>query len=983
METSRIQEKTFENMLEDIKFSLETAPSLKAVYTLLIGAGFSYGVIPTAKEVLRDAPVWLHQNRRRSADGVVSDDHSICREFWRNVRSKHAEQKFSISFDKDDLPENSSVTAAYQLLMSPDCPNGLITPELRRRYMRHACQFAGERNNPAHLYLACLLNRQRKKKEWRKADFCRTILTTNFDPLLQNALQRVFVLYYMTDRPEVMGNLQEDDHEAIHLVYTHGSVHRYILLNSGAEIENGRENNSKNLVAHFENHGVIVMGYGGWEDSTMEALMQSNQFSGNLYWCVRAGDILSPQVKLLLDKHRSCAFKVTIPSADEAMGRLFKELTDCDYPDILSNPINLLIDSMQNLRITGTGSKVGNAQGPQASYKAATNEEEELHIEEDGKQTPSFHHIYESCVENTISRLLLASQAYQDPDKFNIEEISKNNNPIQEKAIVSKYMSDALKCAIEDKVADAIVLWTQALEKPEIETRQKAQALFNRGKAYGLLIPAQSNKQLADYSTVIDMPDVSVEQKAKALINRGNVYGRLEPSQRGKQLADYTAAIEMSSVPAELKAQALIYRGAAYGRLKPPQREKQVADYTAVIEMPNASIEQVAKALMVRGVTYGQFEPPQRANEIADYTAVIEMPNAPVEEIAKALMVRAITYGQLEPPQRDKQIADYTQAIQMADAPAGLKAKLLINRGTTYGRLEPPQKEKQLADYTAVIELPDAPADQKADALVSRANTYGQLEPPQREQQFADYTAVIEMPDVLAEQKAGALLNRANAYGQLEPPQREKQLVDYTAVIEMPDAPAEQKADALVNRASIYGQLEPPQREQRFADYMAVIEMPEVAAETKADALFCRGVMYSELDPPLFEKALADYSAILEMPDVSLEIKANAHTNRGILRFNQDNDIAGLLEDASKAVEYNNDYVGRYNKGLALLFSNKPDEAMQLCPAAILECEYAWQIDGAIKLLTTKQMLLPEQSRKAFDEIMKTLMNRHELLLQT
>ena len=39
-------------------------------------------------------------------------------------------------------------------------------------------------------------------RKWTCYAFCRTIFTTNFDTLLQTALQRVHLAYLLTDRPE-------------------------------------------------------------------------------------------------------------------------------------------------------------------------------------------------------------------------------------------------------------------------------------------------------------------------------------------------------------------------------------------------------------------------------------------------------------------------------------------------------------------------------------------------------------------------------------------------------------------------------------------------------------------------------------------------------------------------------------------------------------------------------------------------------------
>ena len=131
--------------------------------------------------------------------------------------------------------------------------------------------------------------------------FCRTVFTTNFDPLLQHSLQLVGKLYSISDRPEELDAPDDDDSDTIQLIYTHGSSHRYLLLNTREEIERGTNWNATSLVKYFERHGVIVIGYSGWRDTTMAALEKCVQFDGNLYRVdihdsTRVDELLAPDV---------------------------------------------------------------------------------------------------------------------------------------------------------------------------------------------------------------------------------------------------------------------------------------------------------------------------------------------------------------------------------------------------------------------------------------------------------------------------------------------------------------------------------------------------------------------------------------------------------------------------------------------------------------------------------------------------------------
>ncbi|HPS56145.1 MAG TPA: hypothetical protein PLP05_11150, partial [Sedimentisphaerales bacterium] len=121
------------------------------------------------------------------------------------------------------------------------------------------------------------------------------------------------------------------------------------------------------------------------------------------------------------------------------------------------------------------------------------------------------------------------------------------------------------------------------------------------------------------------------------------------------------------------------------------------------------------------------------------------------------------------------------------------------------------------------------------------------------------------------------------------------------------------------------------------------------------------------------EEEIADYTAVIGMADATSELKAKAYGNIGFIMFEKYDDIASLLENTEKALGICDDYVWRYNLGLAKLFLGEPSEAIKLCLPAIEECVHQYNIDGALELLKAKRRLLPETSRVAYDEIVRRL----------
>ena len=181
--------------------------------------------------------------------------------------------------------------------------------------------------------------------------------------------------------------------------------------------------------------------------------------------------------------------------------------------------------------------------------------------------------------------------------------------------------------------------YDQVLQAEEASSRQKAQALYNRGVTYGRM--GDSEREIADYTAVLQMPDAPAEQKAQALVNRGVTYGQGGDSERA--IADYTAVLQMPDAPAEQKAQALVNRGVTYG---------QAGRFGAGDRRLHGRAPDARRAGRTEGT--GPRQPRRdvrasgaiRSGQIADYTAVLQMPDAPAEQKAKALVNRGVTYGQ-------------------------------------------------------------------------------------------------------------------------------------------------------------------------------------------------------------------------------------------------------------------------------------------------------------------------------------------------
>jgi hypothetical protein len=188
--------------------------------------------------------------------------------------------------------------------------------------------------------------------------------------LLQTSLQLFQLLYYMTDRPETLAAdaLQTDAHSAVHLFYAHGSVHRRYLANTEEQIEELKQN-ARALASYLCCHGVIVLGYSGWDDCLLEALNQTRTFSNNLYWLARGESSISEGVAGFLNSHAN-AYWVEIDDGGSFMAELHSRLCPgAPNTEMLYNPIHALLRQLGSVNLFGI--QGGGKKQEQATDKAA------------------------------------------------------------------------------------------------------------------------------------------------------------------------------------------------------------------------------------------------------------------------------------------------------------------------------------------------------------------------------------------------------------------------------------------------------------------------------------------------------------------------------------------------------------------------------------------------------------------------------------
>src|SRR5207253_4932818 len=100
----------------------------------------------------------------------------------------------------------------------------------------------------------------------------RSILTTNFDPLIEVAIQRAGGHYFRT-MLHSDGNISQTEGNGCHVIHLHGYWHGCDTLHTTRQLSHPRPHLKDSLTHLLRNKLVVVCAYGAWDDAFTEALM--------------------------------------------------------------------------------------------------------------------------------------------------------------------------------------------------------------------------------------------------------------------------------------------------------------------------------------------------------------------------------------------------------------------------------------------------------------------------------------------------------------------------------------------------------------------------------------------------------------------------------------------------------------------------------------------------------------------------------------
>jgi hypothetical protein len=611
-----IPTKTPAQVIEEICAKLTEKPRRKApAYTLIVGAGFSYGVVPLTKELLHEriGDFYFVDQGQPS----MEQKRELSALYWKEFNAAGSScNEPLVELNNEGLPKDP--TAAYQLLFTYRVANALFSqgqneaaersyiarlkrqrPAVRggpgphllggekfvKGFLRHFFDpggyepegeqanrtrdycTAGRNNlNGAHFFLASLLELQQTGQLWKLRPFCRTIFTTNFDTLLQDAFQLVNVLYTLTDRPERgldPSNLSEDE-LVVHLVYTHGSILRHNPASTCDELMALSEKNAEVLKGYLESRDVLVLGYGGWKDSLMSALARCDRQKHEIYWCnvyseEDAKRDLADSVLSLLKESGGRAVYVSLGSkgADGFMARLFQALAPAaGVPALLRDPIQ------------GFRERIGRVQ----LGKVVLTHHEDRPTVPDALPPPRLEasaawiHGSTCSVLDEARRVMRARFSAPEMAEPGVPKPSTEQTFAGAEAHARALLEEGFALALAGSRDLAVQMWSRVLDSSDAPPFESAMA----ANYLGVIHAQDGNNDLAipAYTRAIDLDHRGAPWlRAEVLINRGVAHH--QSGQMEAALEDFSRAVKTwqdhpPAVPRALVARALVYRGVTH-----------------------------------------------------------------------------------------------------------------------------------------------------------------------------------------------------------------------------------------------------------------------------------------------------------------------------------------------------------------------------------------------------------------------------------
>lgn len=151
-----------------------------------------------------------------------------------------------------------------------------------------------------------------------------TVFTTNFDDLINEAFYQ-----FSRERPTLCAHDSSIKGVSVNssrpkIIKVHGDYLFDSIKSTLNETESLETNTREKLIEFTKKYGLVFMGYAGNDRSIIDVinyLLRQDEFLGNgIYWCLRDGDEINPDLHKILKKER--VYYVKIDGFDQALAEL-------------------------------------------------------------------------------------------------------------------------------------------------------------------------------------------------------------------------------------------------------------------------------------------------------------------------------------------------------------------------------------------------------------------------------------------------------------------------------------------------------------------------------------------------------------------------------------------------------------------------------------------------------------------------------------
>jgi tetratricopeptide (TPR) repeat protein len=146
-----------------------------------------------------------------------------------------------------------------------------------------------------------------------------TIITTNFDDLIYSSCTTFTGIRPIVYAYGVLASEMRLTAQRPKILKLHGDYLYSALKNTSSETARQDANMERQLRQVLSEYGLIVVGYGGGDESVMKVLADISE-RNDLYWCVRRGERVNEAVENLLRDKRG--FLVEVEGFDEMMNEV-------------------------------------------------------------------------------------------------------------------------------------------------------------------------------------------------------------------------------------------------------------------------------------------------------------------------------------------------------------------------------------------------------------------------------------------------------------------------------------------------------------------------------------------------------------------------------------------------------------------------------------------------------------------------------------